>query len=139
MSSSSRLFRGLKIAAIVTGVLLLVVASLPLLAAFALLLRPLAVLLLVGGVIGLLVSPRMRHWLSESLRLVPREVGWVAEGRTLYWLGRLKERQRDRAAGTTRDPGSWANDIITMIVAVVAGYVFALYMHRVLIGVAPFG
>lgn len=48
-------------------------------------------------------------------------------------------RQRDRAAGTTRDPGSWANDIITIPVAVVAWYVFALYMHRVLIGVAPFG
>ncbi len=48
-------------------------------------------------------------------------------------------RQRDRAAGTTRDPGSWANDIITIPVAVVGWYVFALYIHRVLIGVAPFG
>ncbi len=48
-------------------------------------------------------------------------------------------RQRDRAAGTTRDPGSWANDLITIPVALVGWYVFALYMHRVLIGVAPFG
>lgn len=48
-------------------------------------------------------------------------------------------RQRDRAAGTARDAGSWANDIITIPVAIVAWYVFALYMHRILIGVAPFG
>ena len=62
-------------------------------------------------------------------------------GSILAWavLDYRSLRQRDRAAGTTRDPGSWANDLITIPVAVVGWYVFALYMHRVLIGVAPFG
>ncbi len=62
-------------------------------------------------------------------------------GSILAWavLDYRSLRQRDRAAGTTRDPGSWANDLITIPVAVVGWYVFALYIHRVLIGVAPFG
>jgi soluble lytic murein transglycosylase len=33
------------------------------------------------------------HWLDENLRLVPREEIWYAEGRALYWKGRVFERQ----------------------------------------------
>ncbi len=40
-------------------------------------------------------SARAQKWIDESLRLVPREVGWAEEGRTLYWLGRLRERAKD--------------------------------------------
>jgi soluble lytic murein transglycosylase len=32
-------------------------------------------------------------WLDENLRLVPREEIWYAEGRALYWKGRVLERQ----------------------------------------------
>jgi soluble lytic murein transglycosylase len=33
------------------------------------------------------------RWLDENLRLVPREEIWYAEGRALYWKGRVLERQ----------------------------------------------
>jgi soluble lytic murein transglycosylase len=32
-------------------------------------------------------------WLDENLRLIPREEIWYAEGRALYWKGRVLERQ----------------------------------------------
>ncbi len=40
-------------------------------------------------------AARAQKWIDQSLRLVPREVGWAEEGRTLYWLGRLRERGKD--------------------------------------------
>ena len=33
------------------------------------------------------------HWLDENLRLVPHEDVWYAEGRVLYWKGRVFEKQ----------------------------------------------
>ena len=33
------------------------------------------------------------RWLDENLRLVPREEIWYAEGRALYWKGRVFEKQ----------------------------------------------
>lgn len=33
------------------------------------------------------------HWLDENLRLIPRETMWFAEGRALYWKGRIYQRQ----------------------------------------------
>jgi soluble lytic murein transglycosylase len=33
------------------------------------------------------------HWLDENLRLIPHEEIWYAEGRALYWKGRVLERQ----------------------------------------------
>ncbi|HVV50467.1 MAG TPA: tetratricopeptide repeat protein, partial [Polyangia bacterium] len=33
------------------------------------------------------------HWLDENLRLVPHEEIWYAEGRALYWKGRVLEKQ----------------------------------------------
>jgi soluble lytic murein transglycosylase len=33
------------------------------------------------------------RWLDENLRLIPREEIWYAEGRALYWKGRVFERQ----------------------------------------------
>lgn len=32
------------------------------------------------------------HWLDENLRLIPRETQWFAEGRALYWKGRVFHR-----------------------------------------------
>ena len=41
------------------------------------------------------------HWLDENLRLVPHEEIWYAEGRALYWKGRVLEKQGH--AGEARD------------------------------------
>lgn len=48
-------------------------------------------------------------------------------------------RGRDRAAGTVYPAGSWAMTGVTVVVGVVAWAVFAMWAHRVLIGVRPFG
>jgi soluble lytic murein transglycosylase len=34
-----------------------------------------------------------RRWLDENLRLVPHEEIWYAEGRALYWKGRIAEKE----------------------------------------------
>jgi soluble lytic murein transglycosylase len=33
------------------------------------------------------------HWLDENLRLIPHEEIWYAEGRALYWKGRIFDKQ----------------------------------------------
>jgi soluble lytic murein transglycosylase len=40
-------------------------------------------------------------WLDENLRMVPREEIWYAEGRALYWKGRVLERQGKNADART--------------------------------------
>jgi soluble lytic murein transglycosylase len=42
------------------------------------------------------------HWLDETLRLVPHEDIWYAEGRTPYWKARVLERQ-----GKNNDAAAW--------------------------------
>lgn len=39
-----------------------------------------------------------RRWLETALAKVPREEGWWEAGRTLYWLGRVAEREGKAAA-----------------------------------------
>jgi soluble lytic murein transglycosylase len=41
------------------------------------------------------------HWLDENLRLVPREEIWYAEGRALYWKGRVLDKQGHPAEART--------------------------------------
>jgi len=48
-------------------------------------------------------------------------------------------RRRDRAAGTIYPPGRASRDALTCAIGLVAWAVFALWLHRLLIGVAPFG
>ena len=38
-----------------------------------------------------------RRWLETALAKVPREEGWWDAGRTLYWLGRVAEREDQRS------------------------------------------
>ncbi len=38
---------------------------------------------------------KARSFLEISLAKIPREAGWAEEGRTLYWLGRVAELQKD--------------------------------------------
>ena len=48
-------------------------------------------------------------------------------------------RRRDRAAGTTYPPGSTKGDALTCFAGFVAWMAFAFWLHRPLIGIAPFG
>jgi uncharacterized membrane protein len=48
-------------------------------------------------------------------------------------------RARDRAAGTTYPAGTLQGTLLTVAAGVVAWLVFAMWLHRVLIGVGPFG
>jgi uncharacterized membrane protein len=48
-------------------------------------------------------------------------------------------RARDRAAGTTYPAGTLQGNLLTVAAGLVAWLVFAMWLHRVLIGVRPFG
>jgi hypothetical protein len=48
-------------------------------------------------------------------------------------------RQRDRAAGTVYPPGTTAMTALTVVVGLIATFVFAFMLHGPLIGVRPFG
>lgn len=39
--------------------------------------------------------PAAQTFLEDALKRIPHETGWDQEGRTLYWLGRLRELQQD--------------------------------------------
>lgn len=62
-------------------------------------------------------------------------------GAFLAWgvLDYISARKRDRAAGTVYVVGPVSRDIIAVVVGLVAWAAFAMWLHRVLIGVAPFG
>jgi uncharacterized membrane protein len=62
-------------------------------------------------------------------------------GSFLAWavLDYISARRRDRAAGTVYVAGPVSRDVIAVVAGVVAWVVFALWLHRPLIGVAPFG
>ena len=48
-------------------------------------------------------------------------------------------RRRDRAEGVVREHKGAARDIATIAIGLIAWAVFALYLHRVLIGISPMG
>jgi hypothetical protein len=62
-------------------------------------------------------------------------------GSFLAWavLDYMAARRRDRAAGTVYVAGPLWRDALAVIIGVVAWFAFALWLHRILIGVAPFG
>ena len=62
-------------------------------------------------------------------------------GSFLVWavLDYVAARRRDRAAGTVHVAGPVWRDALAVIVGVVAWAAFAMWLHRVLIGVGPFG
>jgi uncharacterized membrane protein len=65
----------------------------------------------------------------------------VLFGAFLAWavLDFAASRRRDRANGTVYAPGTGSRTAITVVVGVVAGLVFALWLHGPLIGVRPLG
>jgi uncharacterized membrane protein len=62
-------------------------------------------------------------------------------GAFLAWavLDYIAARRRDRAAGSVVVVGPVTRDIVAVVVGLVAWVVFAMWLHRVLIGVGPFG
>ena len=62
-------------------------------------------------------------------------------GAFLVWaaLSYRAARQRDRAAHTVYPPGTAAATALTVAIGLVAGLVFAFFLHGPLIGVRPFG
>jgi uncharacterized membrane protein len=48
-------------------------------------------------------------------------------------------RQRDRKLGITYAATSWSRDVIAVVAGLIIWLIFAFYLHRVLIGVQPFG
>jgi uncharacterized membrane protein len=65
----------------------------------------------------------------------------VLFGAFLVWavLSYRAARQRDRAAGTVYPPGTTAMTALTVVVGLIATFVFAFMLHGPLIGVRPFG
>ena len=62
-------------------------------------------------------------------------------GSFLAWavLDYMAARRRDRAEGTVHVAGPVWRDALAVIIGVVAWAAFAMWLHRALIGVAPFG
>jgi len=107
------------------------------------------VLLVAAYVPGNALKARMRHpmilgvktWALAHLLTNGRLADVVLFGAFLAWaiLDFRAARVRDRAAGVTAATGATVPTAITLVVGVIAWYVFARYLHAPLIGVAPFG
>jgi uncharacterized membrane protein len=95
----------------------------------------------IKGLVGHPMVAGLMVWSVGHLIANGRLADLVLFGTLLVWASVefVALRKRDKATGVTRDPGSWANDIVTMIIAVVFWYIFALHLHYALVGVAPFG
>jgi uncharacterized membrane protein len=61
-------------------------------------------------------------------------------GSLLVWakLSFMAARKRDRIAGTTYRAGTLGGTVLTVMVGIIGWAVFALWLHRLLIGVQPF-
>ncbi|MBW6493449.1 MAG: NnrU family protein [Burkholderiaceae bacterium] len=95
----------------------------------------------IKGLVGHPMVAGLMVWSVGHLIANGRLADLVLFGTLLVWASAelVSLRKRDKATGVTRDPGSWANDIVTLIIAVVFWYIFALHLHYTLVGVAPFG
>lgn len=95
----------------------------------------------IRGLVGHPMVAGVKLWAFGHLLANGTVADLLLFGSLLAWavVDYASLRRRDRAAGTKRDPGSWANDIVTVLVAVVAWYSFAFYLHAPLIGATPFG
>lgn len=95
----------------------------------------------IKGLVGHPMVAGLMVWSVGHLASNGRLADLVLFGTLLAWavVEFVSLRKRDKADGVTREPGSWANDIVTVIIAVVIWYIFALHLHYSLVGVAPFG
>ena len=115
----------------------------------ALLTLPAFVLLVAAYVPGNLFKSRLHHpmvlgvktWALAHLLANNTLADLLLFGSFLVWavLDYVAARRRDRAAGTVYVAGPLWRDALAVIIGVVAWAAFAMWLHRVLIGVAPFG
>ncbi len=117
--------------------------------AAALLTIPAFVLLVAAFVPGNHLKARLGHpmllgvkfWAVAHLLSNGRLADVVLFGGFLAWavLAYISCKKRDRAVGRTYPPGQMVRTLVTVVVGLVAWAGFALWAHRVLIGVRPFG
>lgn len=83
----------------------------------------------------------VKVWAVAHLLANGRLASVVLFGAFLVWAVLLYRaaRQRDRKAGTVYPAGTLAGTVVTVVLGVIAWAGFAMWLHRVLIGVAPFG
>ena len=95
----------------------------------------------IKGLVGHPMVAGLMVWSVGHLVANGRLIDLVLFGTLLVWavIEFASLRRRDKASGVTRDRGSWVNDLVTVIIAIVLWYIFALHLHYSLIGVAPFG
>lgn len=115
----------------------------------ALLTLPAFILLVAAYVPGTRIKRRVGHPMLMGVKFwaVAHLIsnGLLAEvvlfGAFLVWavLDYIAARRRDRAAGTVYVTGPLSRDLTAVAVGTVAWVAFALWLHRWLIGVAPFG
>ncbi len=115
----------------------------------ALLTIPAFVLLVATYVPGNSIKAKLHHPMVLSVKLWAAAHlianGMLADvllfGGFLVWavLSFRAARGRDRAAGTVYPPGRLGPTLVAVAVGLVAWAVFAMWAHRVLIGVKPFG
>lgn len=115
----------------------------------ALLMLPAFVLLVATYVPGTHLKARMGHpmllatkiWALSHLIANGTLADVLLFGAFLAWavLAFIILRRRDRATGKTYPAVGVSRDMIAVVAGVVLWAVFAMYLHRVLIGVGPFG
>ena len=107
------------------------------------------VLLVAAYVPGNRIKAKLRHpmilgvkvWALAHLVSNNTLADVVLFGSFLVWavLDYRAARQRDRTLATVIEAGPMSRTIITVVVGVLAWAVFAMWAHRVLIGVSPLG
>ena len=115
----------------------------------ALLTIPAFILLLAAYVPGTRIKRAVGHpmvagvkiWAFAHLLANGMLADVVLFGAFLAWavLDYIAARRRDRAAGTVYVVGPVTRDIIAVVAGLVAWGIFAMWLHRPLIGVGPFG
>jgi uncharacterized membrane protein len=107
------------------------------------------ILLAAARVPGNRIKPRVGHpmvlgvkvWAFAHLLANGQPRHLLLFGAFLLWsiVDFASARRRDRAAGVSYPAGSLKGDAIAVVAGVAAWVVFAFFLHRVLIGVAPLG
>ena len=115
----------------------------------ALLTLPVFILLAAAYLPGTAIKAALKHpmmlavklWALAHLMSNVRVDDVVLFGGFLLWsaLAFRTARQRDRQQGITYRSAGWTRDFMAVTIGLAAWAAFALYLHRVLIGVRPFG
>jgi uncharacterized membrane protein len=115
----------------------------------ALLMLPSFVLLAAAYVPGTRIKAKVGHpmvagvklWALAHLLANARPASVLLFTAFLVWSVALfiASRRRDRLAGTVYPTGPVSRDIVAVVAGTVAWAVFAMWGHKLLIGVAPFG